>query len=168
MMRRSAIPVPPFRPRLVWAALLAALLVALLVPDWAMAHAVQAQCRIQGGQVVIEVFFDSDVPAEDAQVTISAENQQTVAQGRTDVAGRWSFPLPAPGSYVVKVDAGYGHRRTIQLEVPAEARESILTRAAGNLPRWLGVAIGLTVIGVGWLAARWLLDKRPGTRPLSQ
>lgn len=151
------------RPKLAqWPPFFACLLTVWLLPGLANAHAVQANCRIQGSRVAVEVFFETDLPAGDAQVTVLEESQQTlVARGRTDAAGHWSFPLPPPGSYQVKVDAGLGHRRTLELVVPKEASEGFLAATTYGLPPWLAAVLGLTAIGLFWLSLRWLVGKKP-------
>ncbi len=141
---------------------LATLLAGWLLPGWAAAHAVGADCRIKGDQVEVEVFFDSDLPAGNARVTVLDDSGHGVASGHTDAAGRWSFALPPPGQYLVKVDAGAGHRRSVRLVVPtaATAGEPVSQKTGReNLPRWLGVGIGLAAIGLFFLGLRWLVRR---------
>jgi hypothetical protein len=105
------------------------LVAAIPGPVWA--HALGADCRLRGGRVEVEAFFDDDTPARNAQVSVVDADKETVAQGKTDGAGRWSFPLPAPGQYKVIVDAGAGHRTTRLVMVPQpEASSPIPNKSA--------------------------------------
>src|SRR5262249_22961076 len=83
--------------------------------------------------------------------------------GTTDNGGRWTFPKPAPGRYVVTVDAGAGHKTTIRLTIPGEGDATDIVNAdgpaTGNSGRtrseftripWERILLGLAVIaGVG-------------------
>src|SRR5207253_4998429 len=46
---------------------------------------------------------------------------QILASGKTDSQGLWSFPAPAPGQYMLIVDAGMGHRTREPIAVPDAA-----------------------------------------------
>jgi nickel transport protein len=79
------------------------------------AHALGAECKVNGARVELEAYFDDDTPARDARVRVEHADGQQVATGCTDAKGRWSFARPRPGHYVVIVDAGAGHRTQLQL-----------------------------------------------------
>jgi nickel transport protein len=152
------------------------------------AHALGAECKVRGDRVEVEAYYDDDTPARNARVTVLGAGQETVAQGRTDARGRWTFPIPAAGSYQVVVNAGAGHLTKIQITVPAGSRPAapgaglpggedpdreisadaapvVLSegpsRAAFTRFPWLKVGIGLGVIGVLGLAA-WLARRTVG------
>src|SRR5437868_981986 len=76
------------------------------------AHALGAGLRIdrEKGRVHVEAFYDDDTPAANALVTVFDGNKETIAKGKTDAKGTWSFPCPPRGEYRVTVDAGDGHR----------------------------------------------------------
>jgi hypothetical protein len=140
----------------------------LAVP--ALAHGLGAQCQHREERVNVEAYFDDDTPAGDARVSVRDSAKITVAEGRTDPGGRWSFPAPAPGIYEVAVNAGAGHRVTVRLTI---------TGKAGTLPpadgpsrpeftsgKGLQTALGLTAIGafaLAWLAARRRRSNHSGT-----
>jgi len=97
------------------------LLIALLLPGVALAHAVGVEAKLKDGKVNVEAFFDDDTPAQEAKIIVTDADGKTVAEGKTDKTGRWSFPAPAAGKYKVVVEAGPGHRATTTLTVPAPA-----------------------------------------------
>ena len=94
------------------------LLALLLATSPAAAHALGAECRLRGGTVEVEAYYDDDSPANRARVRILDASGKAVAEGRTDAEGRWSFPTPPPGPYAVVVDAGDGHLVKLKMTVP--------------------------------------------------
>ena len=97
-----------------------------------------------------------------------------MAEGQTDGEGRWSFPLPPAGRYRVMVDAGAGHRKWLELTVPAAdarpRREPAGPSAAAERAEFTGVhwprlGLGVMMIAAAALAAWGLLrgrQPRPG------
>jgi hypothetical protein len=135
-------------------------------PNLAVAHALLVDCNLRDGKVEVEAFYDDDTPAPKARVKVVNAEEQVVAGGETDQQGRWSFAMPAPGKYVVVVNAGAGHRKEKTIEVPARPDESMAPKneapiggapKRGDLTRipWLKIAIGLAIIG--GLAGAFLL-----------
>jgi hypothetical protein len=96
-----------------------ALLIGLGAPTPAAAHRLGADCTIKGGRVEVEAFYSDDTPARGVRVTVQEAGGKTVAEGRTDDKGRWSFATPAPGKYRLTVDGGTGHVARLTLTVPA-------------------------------------------------
>ena len=145
----------------------------LALPATVSAHGLGADAKLADGRVVVEAYYDDDTPAADADVSVVDESWQSIAAGKTDTAGRWSFPAPPSGSYKVVVDAGAGHRAKVTLTVPAVPVESASlsdgpTRAAFTGPqKWLWAAVGLAMIAGGtWLARVMLTSRdRQGTMP---
>ncbi len=137
----------------------------------AAAHALGAECRLQGGRVELEAYYDDDTPARAAKVRVEDGARRVVAEGKTDAEGRWSFAQPAPGRYRVLVDAGVGHRKEVDVTIPAAPGDPVAT---ANQPPvtvsaeptreeftrfpWLKLGIGLGVIG--GVAAAFLLSRR--------
>lgn len=166
--------------RLRWRHLLApalALLAALVIAGPADAHKLGAECRLHDGRVELEAYYDDDTPARDAHISVLDAEQQLVAEGRTDAKGCWSFAAPQPGSYVVTVDGGAGHRTHVNITLPstsastAPQQESACGnesasvtvsegphRAAFTGTPWMNLAVGVAILGgVGggfWLARR--------------
>jgi hypothetical protein len=127
-------------------------------PNLAAAHALLVDCNLRDGKVEVEAYYDDDTPAPKARVKVIDALEQMVAGGVTDQKGSWSFAMPAPGKYVVVVDAGAGHRKEKTIEVPAQPDESIAPKdeaPIGDAPKrddltripWLKIAIGLVIIG---------------------
>jgi nickel transport protein len=147
----------------------------------ASAHALGAECKLRGGRVEVEGYYDDNTPARDARVTVRDAAGQTVADGRTDDKGRWSFPAPEPGRYHVIVDAGAGHRAVVSVTVPEAASapptftstpdagpgppaETVISEGPGRAEftrvPWTKIAIGFAVIA-GLAAAARLFLRRP-------
>ena len=128
------------------------------LPNLAAAHALLVGCNLRDGKVEVEAFYDDDTPAPKARVKVVNAEEQFVAGGETDQKGRWSFAMPAPGKYVVVVNAGAGHRKEKTIELPARPDESMAPNndaTIGDGPKrddltripWLKIAIGLVIIG---------------------
>ncbi len=152
----------------------AAVLLMLTVAAPAAAHALDAEVRLKGDRVQVEAFYSDNTPAIDARVAVRDEAQRTVAEGRTDDQGRWSFARPAVGHYRVTVDAGAGHRKDKAVTIPeaaapspdSAAEEAVTVsegpgRAAFTRTPWERVALGLAVIALAALGGRWLLRRSP-------
>ncbi len=162
--------------------LLLALSLLLGRADSALAHAVGAECRLLGDKVEVEAYFDDDSPARNAWVTVWDSSKKEIAAGRTDAKGQWGFPVPAPGTYQVAIDAGAGHRTTVRLRVPAENEPKDdplahpdappgdptplvsdgLTREEFTRFPWEKIALGLGLVALAGLLARGLARQ---TRP---
>ena len=158
--------------------------IALTAAGSAWAHNLGVQGKLRAGRVEVEAYFDDDTPARGAKVKVLTGRQEVIAAGRTDRDGRWSFPAPEAGTYQVEVDAGAGHRTTTQITVPGQrpsagktpppekgaARDQPLARAQQPVPisdspdkdefvrfPWLGILLGVGIIGAGSLGLWWLL-----------
>lgn len=133
----------------------------------ARAHALGAECRLRGGRVEVEAYYDDDTPAGGATVRVLDEHKEEVASGRTDAQGRWTFPAPPPGQYAVVVDAGAGHRTTRTLTIPGGAAAGTVSdgppRAEFTRFPWGGLGIGLGLIAGAVLLLR-ALARRKGLR----
>lgn len=108
-----------------------ALLLVLAAVRPVAAHALGAECKIRGGRVELEAYYDDDTPGSQARVVVQDEARKTVAEGKTDDKGMWNFPLPPPGRYRVRVDAGAGHAATVTLTVPG-SKEGPTTSGGEN------------------------------------
>ncbi len=140
-------------------------LLAAARPAWA--HALGVECRLRGSRVEVEAFFDDDTPAQDARVLVTDATKKTVAQGRTDENGRWSFAVPGPGDYLVQVDAGAGHSKRAKMTVPAASENAQVAPISEGPTRQEftrfpveRVALGLGLLGVGGWAAWFVLRRR--------
>jgi nickel transport protein len=146
-----------------------ALLLLLLVTPAAHAHALGAEVKLRGNRVEVEAYYSDDTPARDALVTVHNGADQVIAEGRTDDRGRWQFPAPPVGRYTVVVDAGAGHRKSINIDIPNQTADG--ETVSDGPPReeftrfpWVRVALGLAIIAAlaaGWLALRRGFRKMP-------
>lgn len=141
-----------------------ALLGLLMLAVPVAAHNLGAECKLVGDRVQVEAYFDDDTPARDAKITVRTTDGQSLAEGRTDDKGCWSFARPAAGRYEIVVDAGAGHRAVVKVTVPGEAEGLALapTRVSEGQAReeftrtpWLKVGIGLITIAL-FAGALWL------------
>lgn len=138
-----------------------ALLFFPFAPMNAFAHGLGVDCRVRGRVVEVEAFYDDGTDAVKAKVKVVNDKEEEIAAGVTDDKGKWSFPAPKAGKYVVHVDAGAGHRAKKEIEVTTEgatpeetkpAAEPTITSSGPTREEftqtpWLKLAIGLTVIG---------------------
>ena len=136
-----------------------ALLVLIGIPNLGQAHGLGITYSIVNRTVVVEARFDSDDPADDCEISITAADGHVIAKGMTDKNGRFSFPLPEPGEYLVVADAGAGHRARKALLVTAMTSDS-----TENPPkRYLALfwmPIGLISIAAGTIAWMRLAKSR--------
>src|SRR5579871_4585392 len=105
--------------RSIFSSFAAALLATLAIESNATAHALGAECKIRGERVVVEAYFSDNTAAQEALVSVHDEVNRSIAEGKTDSNGRWSFPIPAAGRYEVIVEAGLGHRAAVPLTIEA-------------------------------------------------
>ena len=139
-----------------------AILVLVLAPSIAGAHALGAEAKLRGQRVEVEAYFSDNTPAQDAHVLVHDVADQTIAEGRTDERGQWSFPVPPSGQYTVIVNAGAGHRKEITVTIPKKASEGEMVSdgplcAEFTSFPWGKTALGLAIIAalaVGWPAVR--------------
>jgi len=129
----------------------------------AFAHRLHVDPKVAGDQVRVEAFYDDDTPAQEAKITVTL-GDQTIAEGRTDEKGVWTFAKPAPGTYLVRAES-VGHAATEALVVPepdqpppAEPTPPTDERARRTHTPWGRLAVGLAMIGGLWLA--WAISRR--------
>lgn len=131
----------------------------------ARAHDLGAEARLVAGHVLIEAYFDDDTPARDAKVTVTNADKQQIADGRTDSAGRWSFPAPGPGRYTATIDAGDGHKTIVAVTIPAQRDTTAIVsdgppRSEFTKPRWIGLGVGMLLIAVTAIISRMYLRSK--------
>ena len=117
------------------------------LPERAAAHDLQAIVKILPDEIVVEVGFEDDTPAEGARVLILDEAGTEVANGRTDDKGVCRLQKFKAGKYTATVQDPTGHRDEVPFEVaPPDFLDAPIeyVRARPNK------AIGL-VLGVGGL-----------------
>ena len=147
------------------------------------AHALGASLRIDKERVQVQALYDDRTPARAAVVVVLDSSQETVARGKTDAKGLWSFQRPQPGEYEVRVDAGDGHLTVKKLiistasakdaEGPNQLSDKDVSFQGDDLEeftrfRWLQLGIGIATIAlvaVAFLATRTY--RRGSSSPLS-
>lgn len=146
--------------------------VVLFAPSPVLAHAVGIECKQKQGtnQVSVEVFFDDDAACVGAKVVVKDASKETVAEGKTDAKGFWTFQVKKPGEYLVLADAGEGHLAQKKLTVndwqsaPGVSHDEapVLKQTGSSRVEftrfpWLKVCVGLGAIfifGIAFLVAR--------------
>lgn len=101
-------------------------------------HALFAECKVRGEQLIVEAYYDSDEPAQEAKVEIvDARSNTVIATGQTDDKGVFRTKRPPAGKYTVRVDAGAGHRCEVKATIPATGDGKVLQEkldAGGKKP----------------------------------
>lgn len=133
--------------------MMALLLLLTLVP-----HDLCAKVERQGNQLLIEAWFDNDTPADQAAVRI-LQNEKVISESKTDERGLCSMPSPDPGSYVLQVHAGGGHRTEVPFSIESQKTEQAAGRTHEEVQqrRWWGTIGGITLIAILTLFARKLI-----------
>jgi len=81
------------------------------------AHALGVEAKQRRDKVEVEAFYDDNTPARNARVTVLDSGNKTIAEGKTNDKGVWSFKTPEPGRYRITVETGDEHRAKTTLEV---------------------------------------------------
>jgi hypothetical protein len=141
----------------------------LLFAPLASAHVVHIDWKLTETNLVVVAYFDNDIPADDAEVSLTAADGSVVASGKTDDTGTWRGPKPAPGTYRLSIHAFTGHDKTVSIEVPgAAAPASEEAASSGN--KWLLIGTGATMTAVGVVAILllWWRRRRRGEPPFAE
>jgi hypothetical protein len=144
---------------------LSGLLIVILAPMTARAHDLGVSYEIKDDTVLISAFYDDDAAAAGAVVMVLDAGSRTIARGKTDDKGAWSFPLPPAGVYRIDVDAGAGHHRRIRLPVANGNANDGMSREEFTRSRWPELTIGLAIIGAAAVGLRWFLRSRQCAAP---
>jgi nickel transport protein len=132
---------------------------ALVTPGRACAHAMHADVDVTNDPAKLLAYFDEDLPAEFADVTVTDADGNVVLTGKTDERGVWTFPRPKPGTYVLGVKSadGHGTKREFTVAGAADAAEETVFTGR-RLNKWVGLTIGVVVLlgasGISWLRRR--------------
>ena len=131
----------------------------LLAPSIAGAHDMNATVKVGADSVRVEVFFEEDIPAEFAKVSVTDATGTEVAAGTADERGVWTFPTPIPGQYTLSATC-IGHAAPVSFTVAAaEAPPVVYT--GDRLNKTVGLTAGAGgLLGVSALV--WLLRRRRG------
>lgn len=144
--------------------LLFAVAAACLSPQRAVAHDLRIMVTPEDASFRVEAWFEGDIPAEKARITVTNAAGEILHSGTTDERGVWLFPKPGPGAYRIVVEST-GHRDSAILQVPgeqtsADAVPTVITDS--RLSQTLGLSIGLTLV-LGGTAAFILIRRMKRT-----
>jgi len=147
--------------------------IAVHFPLTAAAHDLGAEFTVAGDRVRVVAYYDDDVAAADASVVVLDQSENELHRGNTDAKGAWTFPRPTPAIYLVKIDAGQGHLKTVLLTITADGKAMTPEprRAQFTRSRFPQLLLGIAIITVGALGLRWLLrvkSARDGAKQANQ
>jgi nickel transport protein len=129
---------------------------ALLTPCRADAHAVHVTFDPTADPIKVVAYFDEDMPAEFADVTVTDADGNVVRTGKTDERGVFTFLRPKPGTYRLTVKS-VGHVARSEFSVSGDTEGTV---EAGWRPnKWVGLGIGAGGL-LGVSGASWLLRRR--------
>lgn len=143
----------------------------LLFAPAARAHSVHVEWKVTDTELVVVAYFNNDLPADDAEVSLRRPDGTTVAGGRTNDTGTWKTPRPRPGEYTVSVKALAGHEKLEPIVVAAPLSEGPPAPVADSTPPtdkrpWFFAGAAATAAGFGivlWASRRrWAARAKPG------
>ncbi|WP_020468842.1 carboxypeptidase-like regulatory domain-containing protein [Zavarzinella formosa] len=146
---------------------LAVVLLGLLTHSSAHAHKMLATCRLTETEVLVEVYYEDDSPADGAKIQIR-QGDAVLVEGRTDDTGKWTALRLASGEYVLRAEH-YGHVVLEPFTVPdsnLKPEETPLKREPAGV-RWARIGVGIGVI-VGFFAAIWVVCREKNTQGRNQ
>ncbi len=120
----------------------------------AQAHIVHIDWHLTDTDLVAVAYFDTDLPADDAAVTLHGPDGNVIATGKTDDTGTWRCPKPAPGTYQLHVKAFGSHEKTVAVEIAAPPAPPEPPRAPSE-SGWGWIAAVVTAIGAVLGAGLW-------------
>lgn len=134
------------------------------IPSAGLAHGLGITVTIVDRTVKVEARFDSDDPADDCEITVTAADGREIAKGMTDKNGLFFFPKPELGEYLIVADAGAGHRAQKTLTVPATEPLIAVVPVKRSLT-WLWTSFGVLLIAAG--TAVWMRFAQVRRRAIS-
>lgn len=122
----------------------------------ALAHGTGYTRHDSAETVSFSFYYASGEPMAYCAVSVfSPDNAELEFQnGRTDQRGGFAFLPNQTGAWKVHVKDGRGH--AVQAEVPvADVPQGAMTmEGSGRIPPWIGVLLGLSLLGNAFLAHR--------------
>ena len=142
-------------------------LIAVHSPLTAAAHDLGAEFTIEGDRVRVVAYYDDDVAAAGASIIVLDQSKNELHRGNTDAKGAWTFPRPTPAIYLVTIDAGQGHLKTVRLTITADGKAMTTEprRAQFTRSRFPQLLLGIAIIMVGAFGLRWLLRAKGAREP---
>ena len=132
-------------------------LAALVSPETARAHAMGATVEVRADAVRVVVYFEDDLPAELATVTVTDAAGAEVASGTTDERGVCALRVLPPGEYTLAAKCA-GHTATVAFAVASAPGDAPVEYAKPRADRELGLVLGagglLGVSALFWFRRR--------------
>ena len=99
------------------------ILFALLASKILQAHEMGLETKIKGRELVIEVFYEDDTPAQDTLVNLKDESGKVIETGRTNLKGICIFSVPKEGRYHLEAKDNSGHQVKVVLKIPSPQKD---------------------------------------------
>ncbi|MFM8273077.1 MAG: carboxypeptidase-like regulatory domain-containing protein [Gemmata sp.] len=131
---------------------------ALLAPARAGAHDMNATVTVGASGIRAEVFFEEDLPAGCAAVSVTDAAGAEAAAGTTDERGVWAGPALPPGEYLLTAKSA-GHVAKVRFAVSGAPDAPPVSHTGARLDK----TVGLTADAGGLLgasAAVWFRRRR--------
>jgi hypothetical protein len=130
----------------------------LFAPAVASAHAMHARVEVRTDCIYVLTYFDEDLPAEFATVSVADASGTEFLTGKTDEHGEWTFAKPAPGEYKLTVrSVGHVARREFRVDRDPEAAPVVFT--GWQMNRAIGISVGLGLL-LGISAISWFIRRQ--------
>lgn len=145
---------------------------AVLFPQWVMAHKVIVFAWVEDGMVLTQSSFGSKRKAQNCVIKVKDSNGAVLIHGKTDKQGAYSFKVPAivKSDLTVVLEAGSGHQATWTIPreelVPVASGQVVSTGAAkrkqaleNGVPFWK-IGVGLAIIALAAVLGKALTRKK--------
>ena len=148
-----------------------AAMVLLTTTSSAYAHRLYVEASVRPGPPAvlrIEAWFEGDMPAESARITLTDATGATTEAGTADDTGTLTIPLPAAGAWTVAAES-IGHRGEFIITVASTTEvveEPAKVRPTG--PEAGRIGAGLGMIATAFAGLRWRMRRQSltaATRP---
>jgi nickel transport protein len=83
---------------------------AFFFPSTALAHKVNVFAYVEGDTVIAEAYFNDGAKCRDSVIEVFDNEGQKLLEGKTDIEGRFSFPVPARTDLLIRLTASMGHQ----------------------------------------------------------
>lgn len=130
----------------------------LLATGGAGAHDMNATVTVRADAVRVEVFFEEDVPAERAKMSVCDAAGVEVIAGTTDERGVWAFPVPPAGTYRLTATC-IGHTATVSFTVAGAPEAEPVSHTGARLNKAVGLGVGAGGL-LGASALYWRLRRK--------
>jgi hypothetical protein len=137
----------------------------------ASAHKIFVQGKVDGNRLRVEAYYEGNIPAQQARITVENENKEVVAEGKTDALGAWSCPAPGRGNFILRAET-VGHKSDpyplTVLQFPSDPQseepkglpeepkaDKAITREEQTCTPWWKILAGIGAIGV-FFTVLWL------------